>query len=291
MRRAASAMPTRSSSARASSRARRRLQPRWMRSGSATWSPTRCKGLSAAMGSWNTMAMRLPRRAHRALSPRPTSSCPPRRMLPLTLAPSGSRPISASAVSDLPQPDSPIRPSVPPAVSEKSMPRTVSTMPYGVASAMRRLVTSSNGSCMVLFSRLITGARLAHSCAEPVGAAQGPPRRAGAVPLPAARSAAREGAERRGSRPACAGLDVREEQPPLAAARSMAAAQGVVLHLAKRGSRRSRRPSPSRFKPSTAQAMAAPGHTASSGAWCIKVCASASIRPQDGCGGCVPRPR
>ena len=78
-----------------------------------------------------------------------------------------------------------------------------------------------------------------------------------------------------------------------------------VIHVAKRqshfvmdhprrcsrGSSRSRSPSPSRLSPSTDNAIATPGHTASSGAWNISVCASASMRPQLGCGGCVPRPR
>ena len=61
--------------------------------------------------------------------------------------------------------------------------------------------------------------------------------------------------------------------------------------LARRGSSRSRKPSPSRLSPSTASAMAMPGHTASSGDWNIIVCASLSMRPHEGCGGWVPRPR
>ena len=43
--------------------------------------------------------------------------------------------------------------------------------------------------------------------------------------------------------------------------------------------------------PSTAQAMAKPGKTAIQGASSINVWASLSIRPQEGCGGWVPRPR
>ena len=49
-----------------------------------------------------------------ALSSSPSSSCPSRRMLPLACAASGSRPMSARAVSDLPQPDSPTSPRVSP---------------------------------------------------------------------------------------------------------------------------------------------------------------------------------
>ena len=61
--------------------------------------------------------------------------------------------------------------------------------------------------------------------------------------------------------------------------------------LASRGSNRSRKPSPSRLSPSTASAIATPGYTASSGAWNSSVCASLSMRPHEGCGGCVPSPR
>ena len=57
------------------------------------------------------------------------------------------------------------------------------------------------------------------------------------------------------------------------------------------GSRRSRRPSPSRFRPSTASVIARPGASASCGASNISVWASASSRPQLACGGWVPRPR
>jgi len=60
---------------------------------------------------------------------------------------------------------------------------------------------------------------------------------------------------------------------------------------ASRGSNRSRSPSPNRFSPSTENTMAMPGNTASRGAWNSNVCASLSMRPHDGCGGCVPRPR
>ena len=60
---------------------------------------------------------------------------------------------------------------------------------------------------------------------------------------------------------------------------------------ASRGSSTSRSPSPRRLNPSTDSAMASPGHTASQGAWNIKVWASLSMRPQLGCGGWVPSPR
>src|SRR5690606_36501952 len=74
-----------------------------------------------------------------------------------------------------------------------------------------------------------------------------------------------------------------------------------VFHLEKRighalrvlicGSRLSRRPSPSRLKPSTDRKMARPGKMATHGASWIISRASVSIEPQDGNGGCMPRPR
>ncbi len=213
MRRAASAMPTRSSSAIASLRACERPMPRCSRSGSATWWPMVCTGFNAVIGSWNTMPMRLPRSAHSAASGWPSNSWPSKTMLPLTRALSGSSPSKAMAVSDLPLPDSPTRPSVSPAASEKPTSRTARAGPRWVCSSTDRSRTSSSG-------------------------------------MP-----------------------------------------GPQRFLARRGSSRSRRPSPSRFSPSTAIAIATPGNTASRGAWNISVCASLSMRPHEGCGGCVPRPR
>src|SRR6185503_3529235 len=48
------------------------------------------------------------------------------------------------------------------------------------------------------------------------------------------------------------------------------------------GSNRSRKPSPSRFKPSTVSAMAAPGNTANQGFSDRKFWASFSMSPQEG---------
>ena len=57
-----------------------------------------------------------------------------------------------------------------------------------------------------------------------------------------------------------------------------------------RGSSRSRRPSPMRLRPSTVRMIAPPGMSARWGAKLTMVCASASIRPQLGRGGCAPSP-
>ena len=59
-------------------------------------------------------------------------SSPSNRMLPVMRALSGNRPMSDMTVMDLPQPDSPIRPSVSPRSSEKLTPRTASAGPRWV---------------------------------------------------------------------------------------------------------------------------------------------------------------
>ena len=59
----------------------------------------------------------------------------------------------------------------------------------------------------------------------------------------------------------------------------------------RRGSRRSRRASPSRLKPSTVAAMASPGQKACRGAVPSSDWESCSMRPQEAAGGAVPRPR
>ena len=97
-----------------------------------------CSGFSAVMGSWNTMPIFAPRRAHSAASSSEVSSCPARRMEPETFAPSGSRPISASAVMDLPQPDSPINPTVSPRAIANEIPRSASAGPRLVCRVTRR---------------------------------------------------------------------------------------------------------------------------------------------------------
>jgi hypothetical protein len=58
-----------------------------------------------------------------------------------------------------------------------------------------------------------------------------------------------------------------------------------------RGSSKSRRPSPNRLRPSTVNAITKPGIKTRCGARWRSVWASASILPQEGCGGCAPSPR
>ena len=69
--------------------------------------------------------------------------------------------------------------------------------------------------------------------------------------------------------------------------------EGEQVHVTRplsRGSSASRSPSPSRLSPRTVSTIAIPGNSATCGASVTIVCASASIRPQLGVGGCAPRP-
>src|SRR5690606_28979169 len=61
------------------------------------------------------------------------------------------------------------------------------------------------------------------------------------------------------------------------------------LRLRMRGSKRSRRPSPRKLKPITLSMIIRPGNTPSHHAWRMKERPSASMRPQLGSGGWVPR--
>ena len=104
IRRSGEGMPTRRSISSARARPCAREAPRCRRGPSAICSPMRSAGLSEVMGSWNTIAIRSPRRSEAPSMSRPSNrAAPPERRSGGV----GSRPISASAVRLLPQPDSP----------------------------------------------------------------------------------------------------------------------------------------------------------------------------------------
>ena len=86
--------------------------PAWMRATSPIWSPTVKTGFSAVIGSWNTIAMRLPRTRCISRSSSARRSRPSNRItLPASMRPGGrTRRRIESAVTLLPQPDSPTTP-------------------------------------------------------------------------------------------------------------------------------------------------------------------------------------
>ena len=94
--------------------------------------PTRCTGFSAVIGSWKIIEMRRPRislhRIGRQLQQvlRRSAVCGPATTRPAGF---GNRPMIDSAVTLLPQPDSPTTPSVLPATRSKLTPSTTRTVP------------------------------------------------------------------------------------------------------------------------------------------------------------------
>ena len=106
-------MPTRSSRSRACGIASLRFMPRWRSITSVTWTPIGTTGFSEDSGSWKIIAMSRPRRSRISCFDSPSRSTPSYLADPSTRLPrSGSRPMIASEVTDLPQPDSPTRPTV-----------------------------------------------------------------------------------------------------------------------------------------------------------------------------------
>ena len=77
-------------------------------------------GLSAVIGSWKIMAMRVPRRSRRRAGVASSTSSPSSSTSPAVAVSSrGSRPMTAWAVTDLPEPDSPTTHTISPAPTEK----------------------------------------------------------------------------------------------------------------------------------------------------------------------------
>jgi len=160
-------------------------------------------GLSAVMGSWNTMAMSPPRMPRISRSDKESRSRPRSRAWPLILA-SPARRSRLKAVMVLPEPDSPTSASFSPGAMLKLTPRTTSLLPKRTD----RSCTSSSGAgddgkgCVTLIAcRFFARAKLDTRSLEqarpkPAGAAQGPPRRAGGVPPPGAAERGGEGAKR-----------------------------------------------------------------------------------------------
>ena len=112
-----------------SSASRPRARPCTART-SAICVPTVCTGSSAVIGSWKTNPIRRPRTPHHSSSDRPTRSRPSSSTAPPVVRPgAGTRPMTPNAVSDLPLPDSPTRPSVSPRWMSNDTPRTACSQP------------------------------------------------------------------------------------------------------------------------------------------------------------------
>ena len=133
-------------------RARAALVPSrwWIVSASMSWLSTVYTGSRHVAGSWKIMAISRPRidRSWRSGSPtswRPLNSIEPAAMRPVD----SSRPRMDSAVTLLPEPDSPTSATVSPRSMWNDTSLTASTSPRRVAKRVRRPRTSSttSGTC------------------------------------------------------------------------------------------------------------------------------------------------
>src|SRR5688572_17104254 len=118
-----------------------------LRIASAICSPTGNAGLSEVIGSWKIIETRSPRRSRSRCAEAFSRSSPSSSTSPPAMRPGGcgTRPMMESAVTLLPQPDSPTMPSVRPRCRLKSTPSTARTSPRSVAKCVRSPRTSSSG--------------------------------------------------------------------------------------------------------------------------------------------------
>src|SRR6266850_6511325 len=118
---------------------------RWRRSVSAICSPTGNAGFSEVMGSWKIIDSLSPRRLRTRLSGSSSRFSPSNSTSPPAMRPGGcgTRRMIESAVTLLPQPDSPTMPSVRPRARLKSTPSTASTSPRSPSNEVRSPFTSS----------------------------------------------------------------------------------------------------------------------------------------------------
>ena len=113
---------------------------------SRTWSPIFHTGFRLDIGSCGTMPMLLPRSSIIRFSLALEMSSPSNRICPAATRPlPGSRPIAASAVVDLPEPDSPTIATVSPGMTVRWALRTALTSPLLVVKPIARSLISRSG--------------------------------------------------------------------------------------------------------------------------------------------------
>src|SRR5690349_6575392 len=123
---------------------------RWRTIPSAIWSPIAKAGLSEVIGSWKIIAMRSPRMRSISASGSASRSRPRYSTRPPAIFPGGSisRRID-SAVTVLPEPDSPTMPSTRPADSVKDSPSTAFSTRPALAKWVRSSSTARRASLTV----------------------------------------------------------------------------------------------------------------------------------------------
>src|SRR6266545_1144487 len=139
-------MPTSSSSSMVRLRAAPRSMPLCSSSASLICRPIVKTGFSEVIGSWKIIAMSFPRTLRMSSSLSLSRSRPSKMTWPETMRPGGcgiSR-ISDRALTLLPHPDSPTRPSASPSASVNATPLTALTTPSWVKNCVRRSETSNS---------------------------------------------------------------------------------------------------------------------------------------------------
>src|SRR5437870_3581039 len=143
-RRSGSGIPTMPSSSAARRRASAGVIPRWISSPSVSWRPIERTGLSEVIGSWNTMPISRPRTRRISSSESFRMSRPLKRTRPPTIRPAGpaTRRMMLSALTLLPQPDSPTSATVSLSFTSQDTSSTARTTPPCVTKCVWRFLTS-----------------------------------------------------------------------------------------------------------------------------------------------------
>src|SRR5262245_55426362 len=118
----------------------------WVRSTSSICSPQVMTGLSAVIGSWKIIDMRVQRRSRSRSSLAVSTFSPSSRISPsVGFSALASRPMTVKAITDLPEPDSPTRQTISPGSTVKLTFSTAWARSAPDGSATVRLLTSRTG--------------------------------------------------------------------------------------------------------------------------------------------------
>ncbi len=118
----------------------------WVRSTSSICSPQVMTGLSAVIGSWKIIDMRVQRSSRSRSSLAASTFSPSSRISPpWGFSALASRPITVKAITDLPEPDSPTRQTISPGLTVKLTFSTALARSAPAGSATVRLRTSRTG--------------------------------------------------------------------------------------------------------------------------------------------------
>ena len=127
-----------------------RVAPPWRTSTSAICRPTLRIGFSAVRGFWKIIESSRPRCSARSRSESARRSVPPNRARPEVTLPAGSRmPMTAKAVTDLPEPDSPTSATVSPLSTLKPIWSSTFTVPERVRNSTERSSTARAGTAVM----------------------------------------------------------------------------------------------------------------------------------------------